>query len=145
MGGGGEARNPDPGADRELRGETAEDDPGWLEALVGCRRTPYPVPCLLLPCLSVYYTYCTTSNVYLYTTPVSTSVDTAVSIVFSNTVRTERSEDRHRMTPIGVLRHEICWGPGSGSHFNQPTADLALGNFYVVVYSTYPIVCVYIA
>ena len=32
------------------------------------------------------------------------TVDAAVSIVFSNAVRTERSEDRHRMTPIGVLR-----------------------------------------
>ena len=38
-------------------------------------------------------------------TTACTTVDTAVSIVFSNTVRAKRSEDRHRMTPIGVLRH----------------------------------------
>jgi len=60
---------------------------------------PSPLPIASLS--KCYYTHCTTSDVY--TTPVSTTVDTAVSIVFSNTVRTERSEDRHRMTPIGVL------------------------------------------
>ena len=48
-----------------------------------------------------YYSYCTTSDVY--TTPVSTSGNTVITIAFSNTVRAERSEDRHRMTPIGVL------------------------------------------
>ena len=34
-----------------------------------------------------------------------------MSIVFSTTVRAERSEDRHRMTPIGVLR--LFWDPCS--------------------------------
>ena len=65
---------------------------------------PSPLPIAFLS--KCYYSYCATSDVY--TTPVSITVNTAVSttvtIVFSNTVRTERSEDRHRMTPIGVLR-----------------------------------------
>jgi len=42
--------------------------------------------------------------------PMNKTVDTAVTIGFSNTVRAERSEDRHRMTPIGVLRHAAPCG-----------------------------------
>ena len=51
-----------------------------------------------------YYSGLVTSDVY--GTPVSTTLSTAVTIVFSNTVRAERSEGRHRMTPIGVLRQD---------------------------------------
>ena len=83
--------------------------------LARCRRTPYPVPCLLLPCPSAI----------TLTVPVGvtacTRVDTAVSIVFSNTVRAERSEDRHRMPPIGVLRHSLGLG-GGPDHGLQPVA-----------------------
>ena len=48
-----------------------------------------------------YYRYCTTPDVH--GTPVSTTVSTVVTIVFSNTVRAERSDRANRMTPIGVL------------------------------------------
>ena len=87
-----------------------------------CRRTPYPVPCLsvVLPSIitvdtvvdtpvgttvdtGVSATVSTTVNTAV-DKGVSATVDTAVSIAFSNAVRAERSEDRHRMTPIGVLR-----------------------------------------
>ena len=63
---------------------------------------PLPSPLPIASLSKCYYSHCTTSDVY--TTPVSTTVnttkDTVVSIAFSNTVRAERSEDRHRMTPI---------------------------------------------
>ena len=58
-----------------------------------CRRTPYPVPWL-----SVFLLITTVDAA------VDTAVDTAASIAFSNAVRAERSEDRHRVTPTGVLR-----------------------------------------
>ena len=48
----------------------------------------------------------------LYT--IDTTVHTAVSIVLSNAVRAERSEDRHRMTPIGVLRDTAVTHNDSG-------------------------------
>ena len=64
-----------------------------------------PSPLAIGSLTKYYYSYCTTSNVY--TTPVSTSVNTVITIAFSNTVRAERSEDRHRMTPICVLR-QLC-------------------------------------
>ena len=54
-----------------------------------------------------YYIDCATSNVY--GTPVSTTVDTVATIVFSNTVRSKRSKDRHRMTPTGVLRTALTY------------------------------------
>ena len=63
------------------------------ECVGPCRRTPYPVPWLSVPLPSALH-----QLVLQYT------IDTVVTIVFSNTVRAERSEDRHRMTPIGVLR-----------------------------------------
>ena len=56
---------------------------------------------LAIGCLTkYYYSHCATSDVY--GTPVTTTVNTAVTIAFSNTVRAERSEDRHRVTPTGV-------------------------------------------
>ena len=64
---------------------------------------PSPLPIASLS--KCYYTHCTTSDVY--TTPVSTTVNTVITIAFSNTVRAERREDRHRMTPTGVLRHAV--------------------------------------
>ena len=60
-----------------------------------------------------YYRYWTTSDVY--NTPVSTTVDTVATIVFSNTVRAERSEDRHRMTPIAVLSDRLWVGGATGN------------------------------
>ena len=35
-----------------------------------------------------------------------------MSVVFSNAVRSKRSEDRHRMTPMGVLRQDSDSGSG---------------------------------
>ena len=49
----------------------------------------------------------------------SAPVDTAVTIVFSNAVRAERSEDRHRVTPIGVLR--------------QHTTEAMIRNFIIIL------------
>ena len=76
----------------------------WPAAGV-CRRTPYSAPWLsvfLLSTITVTAPVGTTVDATVDTT-VHAVVDTAVTIVFSNTVRAERSEDRHRMTPIGVL------------------------------------------
>ena len=67
--------------------------------------SPLAVGCLAKHCCS----HCTTSDVY--GTPVATTVNTAATIAFSNTVRAERSEDRHRVTPTGVLRHGPGWRP----------------------------------
>ena len=91
-----------PGCRADAANAAAEPrtEDGLDAAAVSQDTLPSPLPIASLS--KCYYTYCTTSDVY--TTPVSTTIDTAVSIVFSNTVRTERSEDRHRMTPIGVLR-----------------------------------------
>ena len=42
-------------------------------------------------------------------TAVDAAVDTAATVALFNTVRAERSEDRHRVTPTGVLRAR-AWG-----------------------------------
>ena len=91
------------------------DQPGWAilaEIVVenpACRRTPCPVPCLSGLCPS---TITVTVPLPTCITPVSTSVNTAVTIAFSNTVRAERSEGRHRMTPlICLFSGHTCRGP----------------------------------
>ena len=93
------------------------------EPLVPVSQDTLPSPLAIRVLTKHYYSYCTTSDVY--TTPVSTTVNTAVRIVFSNTVRAKRSEDRHRMTPIGVLRTPP---PDSRDQFISAAGALASTN-----------------
>ena len=79
----------------------------FIAARIQClSQDTLPSPLAIGSLSQYYYSHCSTSDVY--GTPVSTTIHTVVTIVFSNTVRAERSEGRHRMTPIGVL----LTGPG---------------------------------
>ena len=60
----------------------------------------------------------------MYTTPGSTSVNTVMTIAFSNTVRAERSEDRHRMTPTSVLRDQYAIADSFGKAIYEDVSHL---------------------